>query len=124
MMRFTPLAKIESRFRVDSKIEHGNTLTDDKFYNDEFDVVTANPPYGVSWKGYEKDLETTRPSDLSICHQFWMVQLLFMQQLISKLNANGMGVVVHNGSTLFSGDAGSAESNIRKWMLIQTLWKR
>jgi type I restriction enzyme M protein len=37
------LAKIESRFRVDSKIEHGNTLTDDKFYNDEFDVVVANP---------------------------------------------------------------------------------
>ena len=40
-----------------------------------------------------------------------------MQHLISKLNANGIGVVVHNGSTLFSGDAGSSESNIRKWML-------
>jgi len=44
-------------------------------------------------------------------------QLLFMQHLISKLDSVGMGVVVHNGSTLFSGDAGSAESNIRKWML-------
>jgi hypothetical protein len=32
-----------------------NTLTDDKFYNEEFDVVVANPPYGVSWKGYQKD---------------------------------------------------------------------
>ena len=40
-----------------------------------------------------------------------------MQHLISKLDSVGMGVVVHNGSTLFSGDAGSAESNIRKWML-------
>jgi len=40
-----------------------------------------------------------------------------MQHLISKLDAVGMGVVVHNGSTLFSGDAGSPESNIRKWML-------
>ena len=40
-----------------------------------------------------------------------------MQHLISKLDANGIGVVVHNGSTLFSGDAGSAESNIRKWMI-------
>ena len=40
-----------------------------------------------------------------------------MQHLISKMNATGMGVVVHNGSTLFSGDAGSGESNIRKWML-------
>lgn len=85
------LAKIESRFRVDSKIEHGNTLVDDKFYNDEFDVVIANPPYGVSWKGYEKDLRNDK--------------------------TQGMGVVVHNGSTLFSGDAGSSESNIRKWML-------
>jgi type I restriction enzyme M protein len=40
-----------------------------------------------------------------------------MQHLISKLDSVGMGVVVHNGSTLFSGDAGSPESNIRKWML-------
>ena len=40
-----------------------------------------------------------------------------MQHLVSKLDAEGMGVVVHNGSTLFSGDAGSAESNIRKWLL-------
>ena len=51
------LAKIESRFRVDSKIEHGNTLTDDKFFADEFDVVVANPPYGVDWKGFQKDYE-------------------------------------------------------------------
>lgn len=40
-----------------------------------------------------------------------------MQHLISKLDSVGMGVVVHNGSTLFSGDAVSAESNIRKWMM-------
>lgn len=111
------LAKIESRFRVDSKIEHGNTLTDDKFYNNEFDVVTANPPYGVSWKGYEKDLRNDKTQRFKYLPSISDGQLLFMQHLISKLNANGMGVVVHNGSTLFSGDAGSAESNIRKWML-------
>ncbi len=111
------LAKIESRFRVDSKIEHGNTLTDDKFYNDEFDVVTANPPYGVSWKGYEKDLRNDKTQRFKYQPSISDGQLLFMQHLISKLNATGMGVVVHNGSTLFSGDAGSAESNIRKWML-------
>ncbi len=56
MMPFFVLAKIESRFRVDSKIEHGNTLTDDKFFDDEFDVVIANPPYGVDWKGFQKDI--------------------------------------------------------------------
>ncbi len=111
------LAKIESRFRVDSKIEHGNTLTDDKFYNDEFDVVTANPPYGVSWKGYQKEIVNDKTQRFQYLPSISDGQLLFMQHLISKLNANGMGVVVHNGSTLFSGDAGSAESNIRKWLL-------
>ena len=111
------LAKIESRFRPDSKIEHGNTLVDDKFYNDEFDVVIANPPYGVSWKGYQKDIQNDKTERFQYLPSISDGQLLFMQHLVSKLDSNGMGVVVHNGSTLFSGDAGSAESNIRKWML-------
>ena len=111
------LAKIESRFRPDARIEHGNTLVDDKFYNDEFDVVIANPPYGVSWKGYEKDISNDKTGRFKFIPSISDGQLLFMQHLISKLDAVGMGVVVHNGSTLFSGDAGSAESSIRKWML-------
>lgn len=111
------LAKIESRFRPDSKIEHGNTLVDDKFYNEEFDVVIANPPYGVSWKGYEKDINNDKTGRFKFIPSISDGQLLFMQHLISKLDSIGMGVVVHNGSTLFSGDAGSSESNIRKWML-------
>ena len=111
------LAKIESRFRPDSKIEHGNTLVDDKFYNEEFDVVIANPPYGVSWKGYEKDINNDKTGRFKFLPSISDGQLLFMQHLISKLDSVGMGVVVHNGSTLFSGDAGSQESNIRKWML-------
>ena len=112
------LAKIESRFRADSKIEHGNTLVDDKFYNEEFDVVIANPPYGVSWKGYEKDIRNDKTERFKHIPSISDGQLLFMQHLISKMDSNdGIGVVVHNGSTLFSGDAGSAESNIRKWML-------
>lgn len=111
------LAKIESRFRPDSKIEHGNTLVEDKFYNEEFDVVIANPPYGVSWKGFQKDIENDKTGRFKYLPSISDGQLLFMQHLISKLDSVGMGVVVHNGSTLFSGDAGSAESNIRKWML-------
>ena len=111
------LAKIESRFRPDSKIEHGNTLVDDKFYNEEFDVVIANPPYGVSWKGYQQYIEYDKTDRFKFLPSISDGQLLFMQHLLSKLDAVGMGVVVHNGSTLFSGDAGSAESNIRKWML-------
>ena len=111
------LAKIESRFRLDSKIEHGNTLVEDKFYNEEFDVVIANPPYGVSWSGYASDIRNDKTERFKFLPSISDGQLLFMQHLISKLDANGVGIVVHNGSTLFSGDAGSAESNIRKWML-------
>tara|TARA_R110002124_G_C8967194_1_gene514674 strand:- start:4997 stop:6316 length:1320 start_codon:yes stop_codon:yes gene_type:complete len=107
----------EYAFRPDSKIEHGNTLVEDKFYNEEFDVVIANPPYGVSWKGYQKDIENDKTGRFKYLPSISDGQLLFMQHLISKLDSVGMGVVVHNGSTLFSGDAGSAESNIRKWML-------
>ncbi|WP_323254142.1 HsdM family class I SAM-dependent methyltransferase [Spirulina sp. CCNP1310] len=115
------LAKIESRFRVDSKIEHGNTLTDDKFFDDAFDVVIANPPYGVDWKGFQKDIRNDKTQRFHHLPSTEDGQLLFMQHLISKMSVTGMGVVVHNGSTLFSGDAGSAESNIRKWMLDQDL---
>jgi type I restriction enzyme M protein len=111
------LARIESRFRDDAEIAHGNTLVDDAFYNDEFDVVIANPPYGVSWKGYQSDIKKDKTQRFKFLPSVSDGQLLFMQHLISKLNLTGMGVVVHNGSTLFSGDAGSAESNIRKWML-------
>ncbi|CAH0320267.1 HsdM family class I SAM-dependent methyltransferase [Priestia megaterium] len=111
------LAKIESRFRPDSIIEHGNTLVNDRFSNEVFDVVIANPPYGVSWKGYQKHIENDKTERFKFIPQTTDGQLLFMQHLISKLDTTGIGVVVHNGSTLFSGDAGSPESNIRKWML-------
>lgn len=111
------MARIESRFRSDSKIEYGNTLNDDKFSTEEFDVATANPPYGVDWKGYAKSIEDDKTGRFHYLPSVSDGQLLFMQHIIAKLNATGMAVVVHNGSSLFSGDAGSAESNIRKWML-------
>lgn len=115
------LAKIESRFREDSTIEHGNTLTDDKFRGREFDVVVANPPYGVSWKGYAKAIQNDKTGRFPHLPSISDGQLLFMQHLVAKLRDSGMGVVVHNGSTLFSGDAGSGESNIRKWLLDQDM---
>ena len=111
------LARIESRFRADSHIEHGNTLTDDKFYNDVFDVVVANPPYGVDWKGFQVDIKNDKTGRFHYLPSVSDGQLLFLQHLVSKLEPRGLGVVVHNGSTLFSGDAGSSESNIRKWLL-------
>ena len=115
------LAKIESRFRTNSHIEYENTLTNDKFWDKEFDVVVANPPYGVDWKGYKQDIENDKTGRFHDLPAVSDGQLLFMQHLISKMDITGMGVVVHNGSTLFSGDAGSGESNIRKWMFEQDI---
>lgn len=114
------LAKIESRFRSNSKIEYGNTLTNDKF-DEEFSVVVANPPYGVDWKGYKTDIEKDKTGRFHALPAVSDGQLLFMQHIISKIALQGMGVVVHNGSTLFSGDAGGGESEIRKWMFEQDI---
>ena len=111
------LARIESRFRDDSHIEHGNTLTEDKFSHVKAHVVVANPPYGVSWKGYQKEILNDKTLRFKHLPSISDGQLLFTQHLIDKLDDGGFGVIVHNGSTLFSGDAGSGESNIRKWML-------
>lgn len=114
------LAKIESRFRSNAKIEYGNTLTNDKF-DEEFSVVVANPPYGVDWKGYKTDIEKDKTGRFHALPTVSDGQLLFMQHIISKIGLQGMGVVVHNGSTLFSGDAGGGESEIRKWMFEQDI---
>ena len=111
------LARIESRFRDDSHIEHGNTLTEDKFSHVKAHVVVANPPYGVSWKGYQKEILNDKTLRFKHLPSISDGQLLFTQHLIDKLDDGGFGVIVHNGSTLFSGDAGSGESNTRKWML-------
>ena len=109
------LAKIESRFRKDTAIEYGNTLTDiGKFWDKTFNVVVANPPYGVDWKGYEKDIKNDTTERFVALPSISDGQFLFTQHILHKLTDDGMSVVVHNGSTLFSGDAGSGESNIRK----------
>lgn len=110
------LAKIESRFRKDTYIEYGNTITETgKFYDKTFNIAVANPPYGVDWKGYEKDVKSDETGRFVALPSISDGQFLFTQHILSKLdNDNGFGVIVHNGSTLFSGDAGSGESNIRK----------
>ena len=109
------LAKIESRFRKDTQIEYGNTLTDiGKFWNKTFNIIVANPPYGVDWKGYEKDIKNDTTERFIALPSISDGQFLFTQHILHKLADDGLSIVVHNGSTLFSGDAGSGESNIRK----------
>ena len=109
------LAKIESRFRKDSTIRYGNSLTDTFFSHQTFDVVVANPPYGVDWKGYRDDILRDELGRFKALPSVSDGQLLFTQHIVSQLDNNGISVVVHNGSTLFSGDAGSGESEIRKY---------
>lgn len=108
------LASIESRFRERSEIKHANTLVEMPYSESYFDVVVANPPYGVSWKGYQKDLKKLAAHWYPFHPSVSDGQLLFTQHITNQMNSTGIAVVVHNGSTLFSGGAGSGESNIRK----------
>lgn len=111
------LAAIESRFRSHSHIYYGNTLTTAPCMGRDIDVIVANPPYGTKWSGYEREIKNDQkgqfPGGLPSVSDG---QLLFMQHILWQLDDNGIAVEVHNGSTLFSGDAGSGESNIRKYI--------
>jgi type I restriction enzyme M protein len=114
-----------------------STLAHDAFPAREFDFMLANPPYGKSWK---KDLEAMGGKDgmrdprFKVMHQGEELslvtrssdgQMLFLANMASKMNgqsALGSRIAeVHNGSSLFTGDAGQGESNIRRW-LIENDW--
>lgn len=110
------LSAIESRFREKSTIKYGNTLLKVPFADTRFDVVVANPPYGTNWSSYRHDIEHDQygqfPGGLPGTGDG---QFLFMQHILWQLDQGaGLAVVVADGSTLFSGDAGGGESNIRK----------
>lgn len=103
-------------------IRLGNSLSNDQFKSNRFNYIMANPPYGVTWK---KDQAFVLNESLDPNGRFSAGtprisdgQLLFLQHMISKMDSDGarMGVVT-NGSPLFSGGAGSGESNIRKWII-------
>jgi type I restriction enzyme M protein len=110
-----------------SNIKLGNTLSNDHLYSEKFDYMLSNPPFGVDWKKIEGDIlkehnekgfdgrfgaGLPRVSDGS---------LLFLMHLISKLRdaADGGGRIgiILNGSPLFTGGAGSGESEIRRYIL-------
>ena len=103
-------------------IKLGSSLSNDHFIGKKFDYQITNPPFGVSWKSEEDFVKTEsenpngrfsvgtpRSSDGS---------LLFLQHLISKFKDDNSRIgIVFNGSPLFSGDSGSGESEIRKWII-------
>lgn len=103
-------------------IQLGNTFTEDRFVGKRFNYIMANPPYGVTWR---KDQEFILKESQDPEGRFYAGtprtsdgQLLFVQHMLSKMKPEGSRVgVVTNGSPLFSGGAGSGESNIRKWII-------
>jgi type I restriction enzyme M protein len=113
------LAAIEARFRQDARIEHENTLTNDLFLSEKFDVIVANPPYGGDWKDFRAAVEADASGRFAKNRMPPVSdgQLLFLQHAAFHLAERGIATIVHNGSTLFSGDAGRGESETRLWLL-------
>ncbi len=118
-----------------SSIEFGDSLIDDKYPNQKFDYFLANPPFGVDWKKQQKEVKREHEK-LGFAGRFGAGlprvndgSLLFLQHQISKFEVyqpenhkNGSRLaIVFNGSPLFTGGAGSGESEIRKW-IIESDW--
>ena len=113
--------------------EH-STLASDAFPSLEFDFMLSNPPYGKSWKtdlermGGKKDMRDPRfviehagDPEYSLVTRSSDGQMLFLANKLSKMKQDtplGSRIAeVHNGSSLFTGDAGQGESNIRRWII-------
>lgn len=100
-----------------------STLSNDKLEDNKFDYMISNPPYGRDWEQDKQivDVEAEKGFDGRFGAGLPRKsdgQLLFIQHMISKMKTNGKSriAVITNGSPLFTGDAGSGESNIRKWI--------
>lgn len=106
-------------------IKFGSTLSNDQLQNKKFDYILSNPPYGVKWEADKNFI--LEEAKLGINGRFSAGtprindgQLLFIQHMISKMKVNGEKsriCAITNGSPLFTGDAGSGESEIRKWII-------
>ena len=115
-------------------MQYGSTLSADAFPAREFDFMLSNPPYGKSWKsdlermGGKSDITDPRfvvehggDADYSLITRSSDGQMMFLANMLSKMkHGTPLGsriAEVHNGSSLFTGDAGQGESNIRRWII-------
>lgn len=107
-------------------IKDGNTLSDDQFEGQKFDYILSNPPFGREWKNEKPKVE--KEAKRGFAGRFGAGlpavsdgQMLFLLTAISKMKAPKDGgsriAIIHNGSPLFTGDAGSGSSEIRKYIL-------
>lgn len=112
---------------TNSRIVLGNSFNEDGFKSQAFDYMLSNPPFGVEWKKVEKFIKDEAASQ-GYRGRFGAGlprisdgSFLFLQHLISKMNPPEKGGsrigIVFNGSPMFSGDAGSGESEIRRWII-------
>ena len=108
-------------------MKYGDTLSDDKFSGYEFDYIISNPPFGIDWKREEAEVkaEAKKGWDGRFGAGLPAIsdgQLLFMMNGIKKLKeGSGRMAIIQNGSSLFTGDAGSGASEIRRYVLEQDL---
>ena len=106
-----------------TNIRHGNTLSGDMFPGDKFDYIMMNPPFGREWKNEKTavEVEAKKGSEGRFPAGTPAIsdsQLLFLQNAISKMKPEGSKIaIIHNGSALFKGDAGSGESEIRRYVI-------
>lgn len=126
-----------------NNVHYGSTISEDKTQGQHFDFMLSNPPYGKSWKldlailgvGEDKDLKKNiidkrfvrsykEQDDFRMIPDVSDGQLLFLLNNISKMKETELGsriVEVHNGSALFTGDAGNGASNARRYMIEEDL---
>ena len=120
-----------------NRIEHGSTISDDKFSGETFDFMLSNPPFGTSWKAdfnkfnvkKKEEIEDSRfileydgNPTFSLIPDIGDPQMLFLANNISKVKTKtklgGSRIIeVHNGSSLFTGAAGSGASNLRRYII-------
>lgn len=106
-----------------NNIRHGNTLSDDMFPTDKFDFIMMNPPFGREWKNEKNAVEKEAKEGVNGRFPAGTPaisdsQLLFLQNAVSKMKPEGSKIaIIHNGSALFKGDAGSGESEIRRYVI-------
>ena len=103
-------------------IRQGDSFTEDKFKGQHFSFMLSNPPFGVSWAKEEDKIrdESKNPNGRFSAGlpRTSDGALLFLQHMISKMEAGGSRIaIIFNSSPLFTGDAGSGESDIRKWII-------
>ena len=103
-------------------IHEGNTLTDDRLKGEKFDLTLTNPPFGYEWKTDKALVELEFKAKYGSRFMAGLPrisdgQLLFLQNLIAKTEQDGRIAIILNGSPLFSGDAGSGESEVRRYVL-------